>query len=168
MDDTERARYRSSLGDLYRSMANLYPAYLRAGVGYWTEMAANGSSYYLELLECMVAAWQRPEHAERLFARGVERLKTHMQWTGDATERAILEFNQSLIAPGRRAEPTGGRAGEHAADALLDLADAAASAAWSSRAADVRVLRREFEAILEKLRRLDEQSPGQRPAPSGA
>jgi len=165
MDHTERFRYRSSLRDLYWSMASLYPAYLRAGIGYWTEMAANGSSYYLELLGSMVAAWQRPEHSERIFAEGVERLKTHMQWTGDAIERAILEFNQSLVAPGRRPEPTGGAAGERAADALRDLADAATGAAWSARASDVRALRRQLEVMLDELRRLEE---GQRPAAPSA
>jgi len=163
MDDAERSRYRSSLWDLYRSVAGVYPAYLRAGVGFWTEMAANGSSYYLELLESMVAAWQRPQHAERIFAQGVDRFKTHMQWTGDAIERAMLEFNQSLVAPGRRPEPA-----ERGADGHRDLADAPAPAARSSRAAEVQALRREVEASLDELRRLEEQSPGHRAAPPSA
>ncbi|HYB44566.1 MAG TPA: hypothetical protein VEL75_22520 [Candidatus Methylomirabilis sp.] len=166
MDNIARGGYAAGLQGLVASMASVYPAYLRAGVGYWSEMAANSTSYWTELLESMIATWQRPEDGPAIFAAAVDRLRRHLELTGDSIERAVLEFNQGLVALGSPS-PGAARGGDRVGDVLRGIADAATSEAWSQRAPDLAGLRRRLEALLAELCSLEGGSPGAGTAPRG-
>ena len=102
MAEGQAPSYGDGLRDLVVGLAGFYPAAIRAGVGYWADMTANASRYYADLFESMMAAYQRPQDGGRLLSEFLERFKTHLEQSGESVERALLEFNQGLVAFRRR------------------------------------------------------------------
>ena len=104
MTDGRTPRHEDGLRDIVAGLTSFYPAAVRAGVGYWADMAANASQYYVDLFESVMAAWQRPQDGGRIANEFLERFKTRVEQSGESVERAILEFNQSLVAFRRRSD----------------------------------------------------------------
>ena len=172
-----RASYPEALAAALAELSSVYPAAWRAGIGYWSETAANALTYWAESVDALAAAWRRPQDAERAAVETIERLRRHLAWSGDSVERALLELNRHLVASapavGGAAEPVPGAATPWSAaaapgpaspagrgalqDALERLADAATEDAWSLAQSpharpDVAALRSRLERLLAEIR----------------
>jgi hypothetical protein len=169
MTDTARPSYLESLRDLFATGARLYPLALTTGVSYWSELAAGASTYYVDTLERLFVALGHPQQGPKILADLTTRFKDYLVRSGDATEHAILDFNQRLEAhlrQPRTTTPTTERAGdEPLAGMFRALADAAMKETWKPRP-EVQAFRQELERLLEETRRLERSTPAAESAAS--
>lgn len=151
---------KDTLVDLLVSAASIYPAALRHGVGYWSEMVVNTSSYWADLVEAALRVARRPGQYREVLADLTETFRRHVQMSGDTFERALLDFNQALmVITLRPQDPPAGPGNERAVNAWQQLADFAATQAMNVQSGqprpDLEELRRRLDSCLAELRRAE-------------
>src|SRR5262245_48894270 len=96
----------STFRDMFIGATSMYPAAIRTGVSYWSEMVVNASVYYADIVEAMISVARNPRRSEEVATQTMERLRDYLQRSGDTIERAILDFNQAIVTVARPpAEP---------------------------------------------------------------
>ena len=153
--------------DLVMTAAGLYPAAIRSGVGYWSEMAVHASNHLVDVLEAAIRIAKQPSRSPEVLAELIERTRQYLASSGSTLERAILDFNQVLMTLARPVSeapasvapaPTAGRS-DRVVSVFQQLADFAVTEAAKLQGAqgqpDLRELRERMESCLAELRRLE-------------
>jgi hypothetical protein len=161
--DRGTANYLGSMCDLVSAGAAAYPLALASGVAFWSELAASASSYYADVVQGYIAGLRRPEQGAQILADLAARCKLYLQRSGDATERAILDFNERLAAVLRqRSEPASGGGqplNEPVVALLRDVVNTVMKESWKAQEpgarVDLQALRRDVERLLEEIRRVE-------------
>ena len=159
----EQDEWRSTLAGIVA----VYPAAFRVGIGYWSELAGHASSCYIDLLESLVSACREPGRSPQALGDANRAVREFLQRYGEATERAILDFNErfterfrssfqrATAAPEARAVPVSER--------LRDLADQVSIEVLqlqeSRNPADLRSARDQLERLLQQLRAAESATP---------
>ena len=167
--DRERSNFVGAMCDLVSAGVAAYPLALSSGAALWCEIAAGAAGYSADVVESVIKGLRNPRHSDQILANLATRYKLYLQRSGDATERAALDFNQRLEASLRHVSdrsPAVSQPMEGPAAALLrDLLNTVMKEYWKAQDPDGRIdlpaLRRDFEQLLEKIRR-EEATP---PAP---
>lgn len=153
--------------DVMMEVASIYPAAVRYGGGYWSEMVGNVSSQMADVLEAMVHIAARPDRSQEALAELVERSRQYLVASGSTFERMLLDFNQAMVKlsrmyPEAASPPRGSPSGMHdepMAGALRQLADIAANEALKLQSGqgrpDIHALRLQLESCLAELGRLE-------------
>src|SRR5262245_8289037 len=94
MADDQAPNVCAGLHDIAITLVGLYPAAVRAGLGYCAEMTANAASYSVDVWGSLVTTCLSPQDGARIMGEFVERCKTHLARVGDSSERALLTFNE--------------------------------------------------------------------------
>ena len=164
----EQGDWRSTLAGIVA----VYPAAFRVGVAYWSELARRASSYYLDLLDSLVSVCRQPERTTEALGEAHRAFREFLQHSGDATERAILDFNERFTERFRsslhasRATPS--TAPPEAppgpvSERLRDLADRISvellQLQESQTPADLRPVRERLERLLQELRSAESDPP---------
>ena len=161
--------YVSAMRDLLLDLSGVYPAMVRAGVGYWSEMAANSTTCCAGLAEDVVAAWRNPRHQDQIAADAIARIRTYLERSGDGLERALLELNNVLVGLAQRGPAaSGSAAGESAPPVGPDpLTDERILLERASNPSDLHGLREHLERLLNEVRRREArlEPPPPRSAP---
>ena len=151
-----------TLRDLLVGASNLYPAAVRSGAAYWSEMVVNMSTYYADVLEAMINAAREPRRSGELLSGSLERFRDYLQRSGDTVERVILDFNQAIMTVARPpADTSDGAAGmsDRIADTLRQFDEFTSGRATGSHAdhlqPDLQTLRERLETCLREIERLD-------------
>ena len=168
---------RSGLHAMLVEAAGAYPAAVRYGGGYWSEMVGNASGHMADVLEALIALGTEPQRSRETLTDLMERTRQYLIASGSTFERMLLDFNQALVKLSRLypSPPLGGGRGDEGVGddrtvgVFRQLADFAASEAmrlqFTPGRPDVDALRQHLHACLAELQRL-EGPPG--PAASAA
>jgi hypothetical protein len=160
MMDREKSTFVGAMCDLVSASAAAYPLALSSGMGLWCEVAAGAAGYYADVVESVFRGLHNPRQSDKILADLATRCKLHMQRSGDATERAALDFNQRLEASLRQrseASPSGSQSADGPAVAVLrDAVNTVMQEYWKAQEpgghVDLPALRRDLERLLEGVR----------------
>lgn len=155
------------LHELILEVASTYPAAVRYGGGYWSEMVGNATGHVADILETMIGVAREPARSREMMADFVGRTRQYLVASGSTFERMLLDFNQALVRVTRAFpesvagadRPTAAAGGDRVAQVFQRLADFAASEAMKLKATqgqpDLAALRQQLEACLTEFRRLE-------------
>ena len=175
MTTTARHSDRDEWCDMWAGAVGAYPTAFRVGIGYWSELASNASSYYADVLESLIAVWRHPEQAKAVLGDVQRGFREFLERSGETTERAVLDFNERFTATFRQSAdraPAAREAGaQHVIGTLRDLADLVSAEALkfqeSQALPDLRAVREQVERLLRELRSVESDRPREPSAPPG-
>jgi hypothetical protein len=155
---------------------SIYPAVVRYGGGYWSEIVGNLSGQMADVLETMIRVARRPDRSQEALTDLLERSRQYFVSSGSTFERILLDFNQALVRLGRLSPESASRPGQPAAAGSSDpivvafqqLADVATAEALKLQSGggqpDMDAIRSRLEACLGDLRRLEGNAAASRRA----
>jgi hypothetical protein len=163
------------LQQMILEVASTYPAAVRYGGGYWSEMVGNVTGHVADMLEALVEVAKEPARSREVMTDLVGRTRQYLVASGSTFERMLLDFNQALVKLARACpesmsgpgHPAAAAGGDGVAQVFQRLADFAASEAMKIQASqgrpDLAALRQQLEACLTELRRLETPPAGASP-----
>ena len=151
--------------DWIMEVARIYPAAVRYGGAYCSEMVGNASSQLADVLEAMVRFASRPAQGQEILTELMERSRQYMTASGSTFERMLLDFNQIIVQLGRGNPEATRRGGaprgvrnDPVAAVFRELADLATNEALKLQSgeggADLEASTQKLEACLTELRQL--------------
>jgi hypothetical protein len=158
-------------------VASIYPAAIRHGGGYWSEIVANAASHAADVLEALIRVARQPENGGAVLGDLLEQSRQYVISNGSTFERILLDFNQAIVSLGR-AYPGAAATSrtpeikvdrERMVDVFRQFADFAASEALrlhgGKEPIDPQALRRQIEVLLAALQRLEGDATAVTPEP---